>query len=542
LFKKFLVLQQRQTLKFRVRLWVGAVILMLALAFILSFYMIEKNDRSSAVQSQLQQVISLQSLYIESWTNERTSDIKRMANSLNAKQLNFEKLRQDFRTNAQLNSDYESIFFVDSDGYTSAASATEKRIFVGDRGYFQAAKNKTDYMTGVIISKISGNPIIMFSSPVTNDQNEFIGLIAGAVQVKTMDRLMESLNFGHTGELFVIDRNGSIITQSKNQNSNKAQSQMKTEIVQRAIAETKEVTPYMGYHNKKVYGSYQWSKQDQWIVVGEITEKEVFSNLYRIIYTLIIITLAALLLSFAAVFLLTSWIERPINNLLKGTKTVKDGNFDYQIAMEEMKYAPIELQQLCDTYNVMSRRLKTTIQLLEHSALLDQLTEIHNRRYIMTEGSGLMETCLQTGNPCSVIMADVDLFKQINDTHGHLIGDKVLKHVANLLSGQNDKSVIAARYGGEEFIILVLNADAGKAAALAESLRKRIMSEPYSDGTYTVTATVSMGVAEYSATQNYGITFLEDMISRADAALYQAKHSGRNRIIVDGGFVNQSAK
>ena len=185
------------------------------------------------------------------------------------------------------------------------------------------------------------------------------------------------------------------------------------------------------------------------------------------------------------------------------------------------------------TFNLMSDRLKSNISLLEHSAWMDQLTEVHNRRYMMLEGNKQLQACISSGQTCSVLMMDIDHFKKINDTYGHLVGDGVLHHVANLLKRYAGEDAIVSRYGGEEFVLLLLRKDAQESAILAEELRELLMAEPYSKEAITVNITASMGVAEYASTLEYGTMVLEDMVSRGDHALYRAKSGGRNRVEVD---------
>ena len=134
----------------------------------------------------------------------------------------------------------------------------------------------------------------------------------------------------------------------------------------------------------------------------------------------------------------------------------------------------------------MSDKLKSEISLLEHSALVDQLTEMPNRRYMMQEGNKQLQACIAAGNMCSVMMFDIDHFKKINDTYGHLVGDRVLHHVASILQRHSGTDTIVARYGGEEFILLAMRKNAQESVSLAEDLRRHIMEEPYSDEQVTV--------------------------------------------------------
>ncbi|MDF2649179.1 MAG: diguanylate cyclase, partial [Paenibacillus sp.] len=111
--------------------------------------------------------------------------------------------------------------------------------------------------------------------------------------------------------------------------------------------------------------------------------------------------------------------------------------------------------------------------------------------------------------------------------------DRVLHHVASILQRHSGTDTIVARYGGEEFILLALRKNAQESVSLAEDLRRHIMEEPYSDEQVTVPLTASIGIAEYSPTLEFGTIVLEDMVSRADHALYRAKSSGRNRVELD---------
>jgi two-component system cell cycle response regulator len=521
-----------QTLKQKIRIWLGIIIMLLGSLIILSFYFIERNDRETEIMEKLNQTIALQSLHIERWTQERFMDMKRIATSEQAKQLDLSELMKLFEQYKQINADYGDIFFVNTNGYVVIDDSGTKDIYAGDRDYFQAAQNLQPYISGLLQSKATNEFVITFSAPITNDKNEFQGAIVSTVSLKKLGDLMSGLNFGDTGEVFVLNDKGYTITQSRFSNSFSPNEQMITDIVNRALTDSKAIKPYTSYSGEKVFGQYQWSSGKEWIIVGEITVDEVYHNLYRTLYFTISITVIILFLSFVAVVVLASRIERPVIELLKGTKIIRNGNYAYQIDANKVKKAPVELQQLVETFNLMTSKLQSTIGLLEHSALMDQLTDIHNRRYIMTEGSKLLEATIRSGLPCSVIMLDIDYFKKINDTYGHLIGDRVLKHIASLLRKHQDDGQLIARYGGEEFIIVALNSNAEQSRAYAERLRQSIESEPYVEQRVTVMLSASMGIAENSTNPEFGTTLMEDMVSRADDALYQAKAAGRNLVVV----------
>ncbi len=159
-------------------------------------------------------------------------------------------------------------------------------------------------------------------------------------------------------------------------------------------------------------------------------------------------------------------------------------------------------------------------------AVIDQLTGMLNRKALSVRTHELTQQSHVTGEPVGVIVADLDRFKRINDTRGHAMGDMVLKEVAYLLRKQLRAFDLAYRLGGEEFLILVPGSDLEQTAELADRLREAIAAEPLGDGV-KVTMSLGVGASERDGRFDYAAVFAE-----ADAALYDAKREGRNRVCV----------
>jgi two-component system, cell cycle response regulator len=162
---------------------------------------------------------------------------------------------------------------------------------------------------------------------------------------------------------------------------------------------------------------------------------------------------------------------------------------------------------------------------LEDAAQTDGLTQIANRGMFDESLARECDRSLRSGEPLAVALLDLDHFKILNDTHGHLEGDQALRDVARTLRAVCRQSDIPARYGGEEFAVLLVGASATQAALAAERFREAIaeMDRP-------VRVTASVGVASWPG---QGIT-ARDLLAAADDALYAAKHEGRNRVVVNG--------
>jgi len=180
----------------------------------------------------------------------------------------------------------------------------------------------------------------------------------------------------------------------------------------------------------------------------------------------------------------------------------------------------------------LERGLRTANEENRRLSITDPLTGAHNRRYLMDQLPREMERAGRYGRELAVIMCDVDYFKKINDTHGHLVGDEVLKWFVVALQKTVRACDWLARYGGEEFMIVLPETNVANAATAAEHLRERVASAAFVNSGESFAVTASFGVAGWKHVVPRGAT-LDALISRCDAGVYASKAAGRNRVTVE---------
>ncbi len=218
---------------------------------------------------------------------------------------------------------------------------------------------------------------------------------------------------------------------------------------------------------------------------------------------------------------------------------VEEGDHDrlaraLDLGVNDYLLRPVDKNELVARVRTQIRRRRYQEQLradYERSmslALTDTLTGLYNRRYASSHLSTLIEQARTSGKSLGLLLVDIDHFKSVNDTHGHAVGDEVLRAVANRLSRHLRGFDTVARWGGEEFVVVMPEANLQVASSVAERLRRKVASGPVavSNGTIELTVTVSIGVAVTGP----GAETMDTLLHAADAAMYAAKRGGRNRV------------
>ncbi|MBK1716817.1 sensor domain-containing diguanylate cyclase [Thiocystis violacea] len=257
-------------------------------------------------------------------------------------------------------------------------------------------------------------------------------------------------------------------------------------------------------------GAYRASRRFPFMVTTHIPYEHVLAEWRRARDPVLRLVLSVL----TVVMLLSVAVLYQLRRITADHRRAEQAARDYQQLREHMRQKEAEQARL------------------EQLAMLDPLTGLHNRRYLDDAGARVFLRVQQNGLALTVAALDIDHFKIVNDTYGHPGGDRILVALAELLRAQTRSVDIVCRIGGEEFLLLLAELPLPAAIERAEQLRRAFAGLVVPFGEFSLRATLSLGLASYP---EHGDT-LESLIQHADQALYAAKHRGRNRVEIAGGF------
>lgn len=223
-------------------------------------------------------------------------------------------------------------------------------------------------------------------------------------------------------------------------------------------------------------------------------------------------------------FILSFNISKPLQNLLQGVRKVTSGQLNLELPVESGD----EIGHLTHEFNTMIAKLKENQERLVTETITDPLTGLYNLRYFQNQIKNEITRSHRYKHTFVLLILDIDFFKKFNDANGHPLGNVLLKQMAGLLKEALRQDSLVARYGGEEFVIILSETPADGGKAVAERLRKQIEQAvfPGQDKMPDERITVSIGGAVFPK----DAVMAEQLIEKADKALYQAKSAGRNRV------------
>ncbi len=241
---------------------------------------------------------------------------------------------------------------------------------------------------------------------------------------------------------------------------------------------------------------------------------------FQKIFILLILAFTALII---AMFMIRKKVLLPISSLTKTILSFQKGEKN----IIKTIYNDDEIGLMTEQFFTMKQKLDDDYDAIEKLALTDSLTKISNRRGFFEHSGELFKLTQRTKAPLTLMILDIDFFKKVNDTYGHIVGDEILKHLVKNIKKMLRDSDIFARFGGEEFIVLLPQTDINGALEVAEKIRSSVETNTYTDEEVTVPITISIGISQWNNERE-----LKQLIQRTDEALYVAKDTGRNKIEV----------
>jgi len=231
-------------------------------------------------------------------------------------------------------------------------------------------------------------------------------------------------------------------------------------------------------------------------------------------------------------FMLLHNFSAPLGRLVGVMQAVSEGHYPPVAAgraRDEIGILTNHVAAMVASLREKQDEIRRVHEQLEQQATTDVLTDCYNRRYLYNLYPKLWAEAARQEKRLAVLLLDLDLFKQVNDLHGHLVGDEVLRHFAKIMRRCCRVSDFLVRLGGEEFLVLTTG-DVEGAYVLAEKIRAGLESTPLQHDNLILRVTVSVGIAETRPED--GVDGLGALLTRADQALYQAKQAGRNQVVV----------
>lgn len=363
---------------------------------------------------------------------------------------------------------------------------------------------------------ITGRLIIFISYPIFDEQGQYLGLVGGSLYLREDNFLNELLgeHFYHDGSyVYVVDAKGHIIYHqdllrvNDDVSSNQVvQKLMNGQSGAERVSNTEHVDMLAGYAYVPTLG---------WGIVSQRPTAMALEANRKMIDQMLLNALPILLVSIAVIFFISNLIARPLQRLAVLTESSTKSNEHDRFNKVKAWY--YEATQLKRALTFSLGFLHDKVDHITQESNTDPLTKLTNRRTM----DRLINQWLLERQMFALVVVDIDHFKQVNDTYGHAVGDKVLVYLAERMKAAAGEQALCTRYGGEEFVILLPNHNRSKAFQIAERLRMLVCEADSPSGDII---TISAGIADSSERGQ-----ADKLFQLADQRLYKAKHDGRNR-------------
>lgn len=391
----------------------------------------------------------------------------------------------------------------------------------------------------------SGTLSISAGRPIYNASGKVLGVLSADVRLTTLSSFLHNLKIGQNGKAFILERNGFLVASS----SDKSLTVGKGETAKRLLA-TQSSDPLIQntakyllnqfgsftnlqpttQFNVNINGEREFVRVTRfvdefgldWLIVVVVPETDFMAQIYANTYTTILLCFLALMVAIAMGLTTSRYLIQPILRMISVAEALSNGQWEQRVPESRLQ----EIGSLAKAFNSMAKQLQDSFSKLHYSAYHDALTNLMNRAAFNERLEKLINEKQQNAQYLfGVLFLDLDSFKLVNDSLGHIIGDELLIAVSNRIQNCLPVNAMAARLGGDEFIILLQEiADSNEAISVAEQISK-VLSQPFNLRGYEIFTSASIGIVLSTDQQ----TKPEDFLRDADIAMYHAKSQGKAR-------------
>ncbi|HEX9130230.1 MAG TPA: diguanylate cyclase [Gemmatimonadaceae bacterium] len=430
--------------------------------------------------------------------------------------------------------DFEKLMVLDLDGNVIATSAGEVTKVPLPADWQATLKSDNQIVGEAYWDSKSGRAKLIVAVPAQRADGRLLGAFAAELNLAPVQMLLRSFAPDSTGAIHLVSIKGGAIASSDGVSARMIKNPMPSSTMKKLKEHARSPFAYTSFGARDVIGTLEYVPQVSWAVVAEISSEAAFGQVHRFRdVALLVIAFLLVVVTYSA-YRLGRLIARPLDRLTKAASEVAAGDLAV-----DLPAAPGggEVGYLTDVFNHMVYRLREgRLELdrinetlrkkneeLELLSTTDSLTGLSNHRSLMKRLDDEVARFKKGKHFFSVLVGDVDHFKQYNDAFGHPAGDEVLQMIAEIMRDSTRKVDCCARYGGEEFVIVLPDTAIADALDTAEHIRARVAAKKFNGRKMTL----SIGVASFPEDADDA----EAIIAVADEALYQAKREGRDRTV-----------
>jgi len=420
---------------------------------------------------------------------------------------------------------FNSIFIVDQNRVVQAVSPSLTGVSIGQQLSSDASQRALALKKPFISNPyrgVTGKLLVLISYPIFDASGGYKGFVGGSIYLEgdnILNNMLEKHYHDNGSYVYVVDNTGHLIFHPNRQRLGEDVS--KNKVVAKLLKGKEGFEKVVNTEGKRFLAGYTFESESGWGIISQtplsITNEPIRNMIVRSA-------------QFAFPFVLLVWfiawwvarrIARPLQQLANYTEETAKSLGRSPVSVPHVTTSIYEIQQLFECVKHSNHHMHSYLSQLQEEVGTDGLTGIANRKTF----DFVMKDLTNNDIPFSLILLDIDHFKKVNDTYGHLIGDEVIKFLVMVMTDLMREGDMCFRYGGEEFCIIVPYSDEEVAGNIAERLRQKMEQSISPAG---IAVTLSLGVSAFPKHASSP----SELVKLADKALYQSKREGRNRVTI----------